>query len=40
MGAAGVRLFYEGSFADEFYQAIKSGPFRSGARQPQPKRRA
>ena len=39
-GAGGVRLFYEESFTDEFYQAIKSGPFRSVARLPQPKRRA
>jgi uncharacterized lipoprotein YddW (UPF0748 family) len=37
-GAAGVCLFYAGSFTDEFYQAIKSGPFRSAARLPQPKR--
>jgi hypothetical protein len=37
-GAAGVSLFYARAFTDEFYQAIKSGPFRSPARLPQPKR--
>lgn len=38
VGAAGVCLFYAGSFTDEFYAALKSGPFRSPAKLPQPKR--
>ena len=37
-GAAGVCLFYAGSFTDAFYAALKSGPFRSPAKLPQPKR--
>ena len=37
-GAAGVCLFYAGSFTGEFYQALRSGPFRTPAKLPQPKR--
>jgi uncharacterized lipoprotein YddW (UPF0748 family) len=37
-GAGGVCLFYAGSFTEEFYQKLKSGPFRSPAKLPQPKR--
>ena len=37
-GAAGVCLFYAGSFTDAFYAALKTGPFRSPAGLPRPRR--
>ena len=38
VGAAGVCLFSAGSLTDEFHAALKSGPFRSPAKLPPPKR--
>jgi uncharacterized lipoprotein YddW (UPF0748 family) len=40
LGAAGVCLFYASSFTDEFYTAIKQGPFRATAKVPSLKRPA
>ncbi|HWQ52054.1 MAG TPA: family 10 glycosylhydrolase [Bryobacteraceae bacterium] len=40
VGAAGVCLFSAGAFTDEFYAALKNGPFRAPAKQPLPKRLA
>ena len=37
-GAAGVCLFHGGSFTEEFYAALKQGPFRAPAKLPQTKR--
>jgi uncharacterized lipoprotein YddW (UPF0748 family) len=39
-GAAGVCLFHAAAFTDEFYAALKNGPFRSPASVPKPKRLA
>ena len=38
-GSAGVCLFYAGSFTEEFYQKLRSGPFKAPAKLPEPKRR-
>ncbi|HWB98851.1 MAG TPA: family 10 glycosylhydrolase [Bryobacteraceae bacterium] len=40
VGCTGVCLFYAGAFTDEFYAALKSGPFRTPAKLPPPKRAA
>ena len=40
LGAAGVCLFHAAAFTDEFYTALKNGPFRSPASVPKPKRLA